>query len=117
MARRQSRIPLLGGRIFREPDVGPPTPDERAWWREASKPDRRRTFRLWIPWFSGLFILPYLLRHPAAFFAGRWMLVVPLGLAAGFVGGMLNWVSTSRGLFRQRLRGKRVRDALLAEDE
>jgi hypothetical protein len=112
---RPLRAVLFGDRALLGPDKGPPpSPEERAWWREASKPDRRRTFLLWIPWFSGLFILPNLLRHPATFFAGRWMIIIPTGLAAGVVAGVLNWLATSRGLFRQRLSGKRVRDALLA---
>jgi hypothetical protein len=89
------------------------TPGELAWWREASRVERRRTLLFWAPWIGGLVLLPSMLRDPARFFAGAWMYKVPLALVAGLVGSWVNWRLTSPRLFQVRLAAKRVRDALL----
>lgn len=89
------------------------TPAELAWWREASKRERRRTFLFWAPWIAGLVLLPSVLRDPASFFAGAWMYKLPLALVGGFIGAWCNWRLTFPRLFQTRLAAKRVRDALL----
>lgn len=93
-----------------------PTPEEAAWWREASKPERRRSLRLWIPYYTGMFVLTQALRHPAAFFGGKWMFEVPLGLTVATASALLYWRLISRTHFRLKLQSKRLRDAVLAED-
>ena len=94
----------------------PPTPAELAWWREASKPERRRTLLLWIPWYTGLFTIPRLIRHPERFFAGEWMRDVLIGLGVGIVAGLLTWRLGSQKRFELRLAAKRIRDALIADN-
>lgn len=91
----------------------PPTDDERAWWREVAKRERRRTVRFWAPYYFGLFIIPTIVRHPAAFFAGQWMTLVPSGMVAAFVAAVGYWSWTSSYHFRKQLAAKRTRDALL----
>ncbi len=93
----------------------PATPAEREWWREASKPHRRRMYKVMIPVFAGMPIFESLLRSPAAFFAGKWMTVVPLGVGSAVVCGLLSWYMMSGPLLRAQLPGKRIRDALVAE--
>ncbi len=112
MTRHPARLELVTS-----PDIGgaPPTPEELAWWRQTSKPERRRTLLLWVPWYAGLLVIPRIIRHPGPFFAHEWIRYVPLGLLFGFGMGMLMWRITSAKRFELRLAAKRIREALVAE--
>ena len=90
-----------------------PTEAEHTWWRDASKVERRRYFAMWIPWITGLVMMPEVIKNPHAFFGGRWMWEVPLGISAGFFGAVVGWRLVSPSLLKARLAGKRIRDALL----
>ena len=90
-----------------------PTEADLEWWRDASKPERRRYLALWIPWIAGIVIIPSAIKNPHAFFGGRWLLLIPLGIACGIVGAVTGWRLLSPSLLKARLTGKRIRDALL----
>jgi hypothetical protein len=94
-----------------------PTAEELVWWREASKPERRRIFYVWMPWYLGAMTLPAIIHDPAGFFGGKWKHVVPLTILAGLIAASLLWKTTSPGLLRRHLAGKRMRDALLASGD
>ena len=91
-----------------------PTADERLWWREASKPERRRILSIWTPWYLAAIILPVIVRDPTAFFGGKWKHVVPTTIIVAVIGGIVIWRASSPSLLRKHLVGKRIRDALLA---
>jgi hypothetical protein len=109
------RLPI----VIRDQSAGAsaitPTPDEQVWWREASKPERRRIFSIWMPWYMGAITLPVMVHDPSAFFGGgKWKYLVPLAIVSGLIAATLLWKTSSPGLLRRSLVGKRMRDALLA---
>lgn len=92
-----------------------PTAADKLWWKEASKPSRRRHLATWIPWFGGMFLGETVFRHWADFRHGGWMTDVPLAMAVATVSALACWWWMSRIELRSRIPGKRVRDAMLAE--
>lgn len=102
--------------VNRDGDGGDePTAAERAWWREASRPERRRYFLRMVPWMAGSIIIPAAIRNPRDFAGGRWLFLVPLGVFGGFITGLACWHFVSPSVFQLRLGAKRIRDALLEE--